>query len=98
MEAEDNRRGSKAMTDEKRNEFVAELRRLSPLFAKSGVSDCFTEAANEIERLAEENRRLKITPLGIEAAAHAIRLAENNQKSLDHCRILARAAFVGAFP
>jgi hypothetical protein len=54
MEAEDNRRGGAAMTDEQWK-IVNELRML----ALGHGGPCCAEAANEIERLAKEVARLK---------------------------------------
>jgi hypothetical protein len=47
------------MTEGELENFVAELRRLGPLFVKSGVADVFIAAADEIERLAAENKELQ---------------------------------------
>jgi hypothetical protein len=53
MEAEDNRRGSKTMTDEERQKLCENLRDRNNV----AYQDC-EDAALEIERLAEENRKL----------------------------------------
>jgi predicted transposase YdaD len=50
MEAEDNRRGSKTMTDEERQKLCENLRDRNNV----AYQDC-EDAALEIERLAEEN-------------------------------------------
>jgi hypothetical protein len=77
------------MTDEERQRLLAEMRYYMAHGQLPDLIAVCDKAANEIERLT-------ITPLGVEAAAHAIRLVSG--RSLEECHILAHAALCGAFP